>query len=483
MNVNELLRKQAEIYNDKSALIDEDNNIKYSYKDLIKAIDNLSIILRRSGFKQKEKIAIYMNNSINWIISFYALLNINAVPVLIDYQYTKRELEECLGNSETYNIIVDDNQNKINAIDNIDRINKAIVLSKNKENSFKDIFRTVNYDLLSYDFESIKNETVYYDDNEIILFTYRGLGYALPVVLTEESIVNSVYNNIDVTLIDPSLIIGLFLPLHHIFALTSNLLCPLSVAGTLIITNNYMPINILRIIEKYKINFLLGVPTIVKLLLYSLKKRSYDLTSVKKGVIGGDRFEKSLSDQWQEVTGNFLMQGYGLTETCPVICNRLNNSKAGSLGLAMKDVKVKILDENDNELQINKPGRLLIKSNTLMTGYYNNNKLNKELIKEQFFDTGDIAYRDMDDFYYFVKRDKKIAKIGGSTVDMNEILNVVLSNPDVSAAEISIAEDNLWQEKLVLHVALKKCLSRLEIYDYLKNKLCPSKLPRDIIIE
>ncbi len=481
MSINSLLLETAGNHKDKTAIIDEDNNISFSYEKLICAVDNLGAFFIKNGLQPGIKAAIFMNNSINWIVTFYSLLKIGAVPVLIDSQYTLREFKECITASGTGIVIIDDNRNKIDDAASCLEIDKAFLFSTGSASDNKKIV-IINPDILT-DKQDVNFSDVHLGsgDGGMILFTYRGFGYILPVFLRESSVLNSVRYNTDLTGIDDGLIIGLFLPSHHIFALTSNILCPLSVAGTIIITNNYMPANLIRIIEKYRINFILAVPTIITIRLHTITKKKYDHSFIKKGVVGGDRFGMELYDEWLSITGCSLMQGYGLTETCPVICNGLTGNKPGSIGRLLGNAAARIIDENGNEAPVNEPGILWIKSDTMFEGYYNLENLKDKLIRDGYFNTGDVVYRDNDDYYYFVRRAKEIAKIGGSTVDINEVLNVVKKHPDITDADIHIEADNLWQEKLVLNVASSPDLNKIDLMIYLKNYLSPSKIPRDII--
>ena len=204
------------------------------------------------------------------------------------------------------------------------------------------------------------------------------------------------------------------MPSNHIFALTCNILCPLSVGGTLVIVNNILPSKIFYLIDEYKIKFIIAVPTFIKVLLYSLKKKTYNVSSLKKGIIGGDRFSESLFHEWQKLTGVSLLQGYGLTETCPVICNQLDNIKPDSIGKPMLNTRIKIADENGKELANYKNGMIWIKSDSMFDGYLKFDELNKILIVDGWFNSGDIGYKDDDDFYFFVKREQKYSKNRGS---------------------------------------------------------------------
>ena len=293
----------------------------------------------------------------------------------------------------------------------------------------------------------------------------------------------NVLSNNFLTEINSSLCISLFLPSSHVFALTCNILSPISVAGTIVIIRSFQPRQILSFIEKYRINFIIVVPTLIKVLLYSLRKKSYDLSSLLRGIVGGDKFSNELFCEWKDLTGCVLLQGYGLTETCPVICNQWRNNKPDSIGKMMVGAFAKIMDEKGNELKDNKKGKLWIKTRSMMTGYLNQEKLNKKLLNDGWFDTGDIAWKDKHDFFYFDKKSKNIAKVGGSTVDILEVKKVINNHPDIDEVKIFTDSDKLWQEKLVCNIKTKKKLTKIDIIEYCKDYLASYKIPKDIIIE
>jgi len=174
------------------------------------------------------------------------------------------------------------------------------------------------------------------------------------------------------------------------------------------------------------------------------------------------------------------VEGFGLTETCPVICNPWQGFEKNSIGKPMKRVKIKITDKSDKIVKPGEIGKLHIKKRGMFSEYLNDPDSTKRLIKNGWFDTGDLVYRDRHDFLYFSKRDKEIAKIGGATVDINEIKKIILQNENVVSTEIIIQEDPLWQDKIVCSVAVKKDFTKEELIKYLRNNLSTAKIPKEI---
>lgn len=478
MGLIEILQKIVLKYPEKTAIIDALNGRSYSYKYLFNDIKSLSFIFHKSGIKPDQKISLYFNNSYYQVVSFFSILYMGAIPVLIDGNSCMEEILKFLASS-----------NSTALIGEIDKIHILQDLSKKKDLSIivfsnnKDKINNKKITLISHAYIKKNKKIIEKSNNKkkIILFTYRGYGYPLPVLISEKAVINSIKSNNYLTEINSSLCISLILPFSHIFALSCNVLSPLSVGGTIVIIKSVMPGKILSFIEKYKVNFMITVPTLVKVLIHYIKKNNFKLSTLKRGIVGGNKFSKELFNEWLNLTGCVLLHGYGLTETCAVFCNQWNNNKPDSFGKTMKGTLAKITDETGNELPCRQTGKLWIKTYSAMNGYCSRDDLNKIIINNGWIDTGDLAWKDEDDFYYFVKRDKLIAKLGGVTVDIKEVKDIINKHPDVQNTEIFIKKDDLWQEKLVCKIKTDKKLTKMDIYNFCSKYISTTKIPKEII--
>ncbi len=478
MGLIELLEKIVLKYPEKIAIIDALNDQSYFYRELFHDIKSLSFILYKKGIRSDQKIALYFNNSYYQIVSFFSILYIGAIPVIIDGNSCVEEILKFLKRSDCVSIISEiDKKDILNNL-SVGKKLSLFVFSKNYNKIKNKNISLITSSYLRNNMNIINQSS---KKSKIILFAYRGYGYPLAVVISEKALINSVKSNNLLTEIDSNLCISLILPFSHIFALTCNVLSPLSVGGTIVIIRSIMPGKILSFIEKYKVNFIISVPTLIKVLIHYIKKNNFKILSLKRGIVGGNSFSKELYDDWLNLTGCILLQGYGLTETCAVLCNQWKNNKPGSIGKTMKGVIAKIIDNNSNELSHGTIGRLYIKAHSTMDGYYGRDDLTIKILNNGWMDTGDLAWCDEDNFYYFVKRDKLIAKIGGITVDLKEVEDIINNHPDVKNAEIYIEKDELWQEKLICKIKTDKELTKMDIYNYCSKFLSTSKIPKEII--
>jgi long-chain acyl-CoA synthetase len=498
MDIITLLKNNADRYPKKCALIEAEEENTVSYEVLYQQVVQYALFLRAHGIEAGQKAAIFMPNSYAYIVALFALFYLNAIPVLIDHRFSIREVKECLHVTATGIIFSSEHQ-------------QNICQDLHEQGFLKQIFifskETLAPPIITCTLTPIKEkasspamiieETMTAEQaagatgtRKLILFTYRGNGYILPVLLNEQAIMANVASNNVLTRINEQTVISLMLPLSHIFALSCNCLSPLSVGATLVIINSLAPPDILAAFEHYKLNLLAAVPSQIYILLHCLEKRHFNLSALKQGVIGGDSLSKEMFQSWKELTGgSILVQGYGLTETCAVICNRWYDHQPESLGKVMQGVKAQVRDEKGKKVPINKPGNLWLKSNTLMEGYLNQPALNQQVIQAGWFDTGDLVYEDKNGYFYFIKRIKPIAKIGATTVDIREVKEVISQIPGVKEVQIALGNDPLWQEKLICTIKATSPLTSTDIKIYCKSTqkvirvICSSNFYQIYLIE
>jgi long-chain acyl-CoA synthetase len=493
MSIISILRNSAHLFANKTALIDAEKNYTISYIELYQSVIFYAQFLKEQGLQTTQKAAIFMPNSCEYIIALFALLYLGVIPVLIDHRFCEREITQCLHLVKVEALVISPQH-----------ADQSIGLALVKQKVIEKVF-TLSPEPLSLPFihysldlsgRSVKTDRKKAEtelnngeplmpagDRKLIFFTYRGLGYPLPVLLNERAVYANVLNNNVLTRITEQTVISLILPLSHIFALCCNFLSPLSVGATIVIINSLAPAETLNYFENYKLNFIAAVPSQIYMLLHSLRKKQYNLTALKQGVIGGDAFGQDLHHSWKELTkGGILVQGYGLTEACAVICNGWQDYKPESMGKVMQGVEGVIRDEKGNYCTPNQPGILWLKATSLMEGYVNQPVLNKQLLQQGWFDTGDLVYQDTSGYFYFVKRLKQIAKIGATTVDIREVTQVITQMPGIKEVSIEITSDKLWQEKLICSVKIAKPLTITDIKEFCKSSLALYKIPKDVII-
>ena len=276
----------------------------------------------------------------------------------------------------------------------------------------------------------------------------------------------------------------LVMPISHIFTLIGCVIVPLLRGSTIVIMKKLIPNRIFKAIEQYKIDFLVSVPTVYQVLLSNYDGERYDISSLKYGISGGSAMGLELYRELKEKMGFEVLQGYGLTETLPISCNPKSKIKPDSVGIIGRGAILKIVDENGCEKSIGESGEILIGGVSVMKGYFRRAKETGEVLIDGFVRTGDYGSLDKEGYLYFEKAVKKISKVGGDTVDLKEVEDVLLSHPDIMDAKLITKSDNLWGEIIEAEVGLdhNKDVSEKEIMSFCRERLASYKIPRRVRI-
>ncbi|PIQ48999.1 MAG: long-chain-fatty-acid--CoA ligase [Cytophagales bacterium CG12_big_fil_rev_8_21_14_0_65_40_12] len=271
------------------------------------------------------------------------------------------------------------------------------------------------------------------------------------------------------------------IPMYHIFALSVNGVFMSHIgAKNLLITNPRDMKTFLKELRTHKITLMTGVNTLFNGLLNQPDFASIDLSSLKGAIGGGMAVQDFVAKKWEEVTGSPLLQGYGLSETSPVLCcNPLDGShKIGTIGMPTSDTEVAIFDEEGKQLAQGEVGEICARGPQVMSGYWG--KDNKDVFFEGgFFRTGDIGLMDEDGFFKIVDRKKDMINVSGFNVYPNEVENVIADHPKVSeVAVIGVADEHSTECVKAFVVKSDPSLTEQELRDFCHENLTGYKRPK-----
>jgi len=193
--------------------------------------------------------------------------------------------------------------------------------------------------------------------------------------------------------------------------------------------------------------------------------------------------QKSVSDRWKEVTGNILVEGYGMTEASPVVTvNPIDGTaRIGSIGLPVPSTDVRIVDDNGNVQPIGQPGEIQVKGPQVMAGYYNKPSETANTIRDGWLCTGDIGIIEEDGYMRVVDRKKDMILVSGFKVFPNELEDVVAAHPKVKeSAAVGIPSEKSGEMVKLFVVKKDKSLSKEELLQYCKENLTGYKIPKEI---
>jgi long-chain acyl-CoA synthetase len=274
--------------------------------------------------------------------------------------------------------------------------------------------------------------------------------------------------------------------MYHIFALSVNgiLMYSSGVKNVLITNPRDMP-GFVKELSKHKFTIITGVNTLFVGLMNHPDFAKLDFSHLKGAVGGGMAVQDAVARKWNEVTGTSLVEGYGLSETSPVLCcNPLDGThRIGTIGIPMPSTEVAIFDDNGNQVPTGEAGEICARGPQVMSGYWEKDNTDV-FFPEGWFRTGDIGIMNEDGFFKIVDRKKDMIKVSGFNVYPNEIENVIASHPKVlEVAAIGIPDEKSGEVIKAFIVKRDSSLTLEELKHYCHENMTNYKVPRYFIFK
>ena len=275
------------------------------------------------------------------------------------------------------------------------------------------------------------------------------------------------------------------LPLYHIFAFTVNFLCMFSAGARNILVPSPRPIqNLQRAIENYPITWITGVNTLYNALLHEEWFTAFPPKHLKAAGGGGAAMHHAVVERFEAVTGAPLVEGYGLTESSPVVCFQPLNIKRqrDSIGIPAPMTDVRLVDDNGLDVPMGQPGELLVRGPQVMQGYWQRPAASEAAMKGGWLHTGDVAVMDEHGTFRIVDRKKDMILVSGFNVYPNEIEDVLSRHPKVLEAAVVGMPDAKTGEAVIAHVVKRDAsLTSEELVAHCRTMLTGYKLPARVI--
>jgi long-chain acyl-CoA synthetase len=275
------------------------------------------------------------------------------------------------------------------------------------------------------------------------------------------------------------------LPLYHIFAFTVNLLgFYYNGARNILIPSPRPPSNLRRAFDNYKITWLSGVNTLFNALLNERWFQDAPPKHLHASAAGGMALQASVAERWRELTGTPIVEGYGLTETSPVLTFNLLTglAKDGTIGIPVPSTEVKCVDENGKDVAVGEAGEIIARGPQIMLGYWQKSEETAKSIKDGWFYTGDIAQMDADGYFTIVDRKKDMILVSGFNVYPNEIEEQIAAVAGVLEVGVIGIPDEKTGERVQDYVkATLPAPSKDTIIAHCRTNLAAYKIPQDVI--
>ncbi len=482
-----------------------------TYGQLDTHVEQLAAYLQQVlAMKKGDRIAIILPNILQFPICLFAALKAGLVVINVNPLYTARELIHQLNDASVDTVIVLANMAYVleKALSNT-RV-KHIILAE-----LGDLFPKWKGTLINFAVRYIKRivpkfhlpnvillrdilqkkgnrlsfqpVSIKHDDLALLQYTGGTTGVAKGAMLTHNNLIanllqakvwlSPVMHNYEDEIIITAL------PLYHIFSLTCNCLMFFTCGGlNVLITNPRDVFGFVKELAKYKFTVITAVNTLFNALLHVPKFSHLDFSRLKLAVAGGMALQRHVAEEWHRVTGGPIIEGYGLTETSPILT--INpatiTSFTGSIGLPVSSTLISIRDDEGREVLLGEPGEICARGPQVMQGYWNRPEETTPVFTEDgYFRTGDIATMDEGGYLRIVDRKKDMILVSGFNVFPNEIEAVISQHPAVlEVAVIGAPDDRSGEVVKAVIVRKSEELDEEAVMEFCNSRLARYKVPK-----
>jgi long-chain acyl-CoA synthetase len=481
MDLVRFLKERVRRYDSRVLLYGEGESI--TYRDFDAVTDRIAYGLERLGITRGNHVAVLHPNSSQTLLAFFAIIKAGGVVVPINPLYTPREVTYLLDNSESTLLIAHEDCSSL-----LEQIKgdlpplSRIVLRRRTETVEAAIAALVGGRLAP-----VKEKPFNPDDPAIIFYTSGTTGNPKGVILTHANFCFGGPNIAQSYGLREDDVTIAALPMVHVFAIASPFFGSLSSGGAVVVVERFRPQTIFEVIEKYRVTWFPGVPTMFILLLNSLPENTNDISSLRMGLSGGASLPVEVLRKWEEAFRADVIEVYGLTESTGLVTANpvYGERKPGTVGITVSGVTAKVVNKDGNEAQPNEVGDLVFRGPNATKGYFKLPAETREKIRDEWVHTGDHAYRDADGYFTIVGREKELIISGGYNIYPKEIEEVIHSHGAVSEAAVIGVKDPLKGEIPKAFIVLKSGMmaTEAELVEHCKENLAPYKLPKIAFVE
>jgi long-chain acyl-CoA synthetase len=439
MNVAQLLERAALHHAARPALVCGER--RWTYAELDRDVSALAAGFAALGLERGERIALHLPNRPEFVLAYYAAQKAGLVPLSLNVTYKAEELEYIIGNAAAAAVVT---------ADGID----ASLPPRDRMPSVRERLHDKDLAHLRGD-RPLRAVDTDREDTAAILYTSATTGRPKGVMLTHANIVSNAYatvHHLKMTEQDRGLCA---LPMFHCFGQNAIMNSLVTAGGALVLHERFVPDAFVAAVAEHRITILYAVPTMYILFLSMPAK--LDFGSVRLCFSAAATLPGDVEARWHEAHGQWIQQGYGLTETSPFASyNHEFAFRRGSVGTPIENVEMRIVDGADREVADGELGEIVIKGPNVMKGYFGDPAATAEAIRGGWFHSGDIGYRDRDGYFFIVDRLKDMINVSGFKVFPREVEEVLFRHPAVKEAAVVGMPDPVRGEAVRAFVVLNE---------------------------
>ena len=511
--IGQLFEERAKRHADRVAVNFYGTQLRY--RELAEQVRRLSAALAGLGVKKGDRVALYLLNTPQFIISYMAILGLGAVVTPVSPVYTSLEVKHQLGNSGArvvicQDILFDNVAGTGLALDAVivtgiseylpwvkKALGKSLLAKVVRDIEIPDVDLGVRegvhrfQDLLKKDLPAPPAVAIDAErDLAVLPYTGGTTGPPKGAMLTHANILATHYHTLafwPVLEEGKEVVIG-FLPFYHIYGQIVAMINSLFLGATLVLFTTIDLDDIIDAIDRHRASMLFGVPTFFEYLKEHPRTGRADWKRLKLLTSGADTLHEATVRKWEARTGSHILEGYGLTETAAVShANPMGASRVGSFGIPIPNVWAAVIDpDTQAPVPVGEVGELILSGPNIMQGYWNApEETARALVPiggRTWLKTGDLVRMDEDGFFYFFDRKKDLIKYKGYSVFAREVEDYLYQHPKIKAAGVIGVRDpkvgQLVKAIVVLEKESRGKMSEDEVVEYCRQGLAHYKVPR-----
>ncbi|PCH93997.1 MAG: long-chain-fatty-acid--CoA ligase [Gammaproteobacteria bacterium] len=509
----DLLAKTTAKYSKKCAFSNFDVEITFEQVDEL-SLNFAAYLQKKLNITKGDRVALMCPNTLCFPVAMWGIIRAGGVQVNVNPMYTARELQHQLSDAQVETIVIFSPSTKVLAdiknhtdVKNVITVNLDDLVNKGLPCAPVDerLTDTISFiDALTQG-ENIEltAPTLCHDDLLFLQYTGGTTGLSKGATLTHGNLVANIlqYEEFSKNHINYGHdVVITAIPMYHIFALMANTLSYFTFgAKNVLVTNPRDMPSFVKLWKNTPATVFTGVNTLFNGLLHTVGFSEVDFSSLKLCIGGGAAVQQAVADKWQQVTGVRLQEGYGLSETSPILTLNFGRLIEGTdkseyiagIGTPLPNTDISIRDDDNNVVAQGEAGELCAKGPQVMLGYWKNiEATNESMTDDGYFKTGDVALLDDKGFFHIVDRKKDMIIVSGFNVYPNEIEAEVAKMPGILESVCIGVEDEKTGEAVKLFVVIDKendkesenpIINEEAVIDFCRQGLTAYKVPKQVV--
>ena len=508
-NVLAVLKESCERFADKPAFTNLGKTITWGEMYRLSG-DFAAYLQKHSGLQPGDRIAIQLPNVLQYPVVVFGAMRAGYVVVNTNPLYTAREMEHQFNDSGAKALVCLANMAHLaeqvvpkTGVKHVIVTEVGDMLPTFKRLLVNTVVKRVKKMVPAYSIPgavpfvkalkegaggSFKEANPSADDTAVLQYTGGTTGVAKGAMLTHTNLIANMLQckvMMPLDMVEGGEVIICPLPLYHIYAFTFHCMAVMLLGGQNILITNPRDIPAtVKEMSKFRFSAFVGLNTLFAALCNNEQFRQLNFGDMKLTLSGGMALQQATAERWQKVTGCEISEGYGMTETSPVVSvNPAGAAQLGTIGIPVPSTLCKVVDDDGKDLGIGERGELCVKGPQVMKGYWQRQEATDEVMDaEGWLRTGDIAIIQEDGYMRIVDRKKDMIVVSGFNVYPNELEDVMAAIPGVlQCAAIGVPSEKTGEAIKVFIVKESGAqLTGEEVRNHMREKLTAYKVPKDV---